>query len=88
MTLTKDDIKTINGMLTDLRSGLRSEIHLDMKILLKQELAPIKTDIAELKQRVDQLYRMVKDDIGLAFQEIETLKKRIKKLEAKVQSLR
>ncbi|MEX2012693.1 MAG: hypothetical protein WD970_03035 [Patescibacteria group bacterium] len=81
MTLTKDDLKQFRGLLSDFRSDLRSEIHLDMKVLLEQELRP-------LKERVEQLYRMVNDDIGLAFKEIETLKKRIKKLETRVSSLK
>jgi len=81
MALTKEDIQTIKGMLTDMKADLRSEIHLDMKALLEQELAPI-------RERIEQLHRMVNEDIALAFKEIESLKKRIKKLETKVQSLR
>lgn len=91
MTLTQQDTNAIGDMLKELRTDLRSEIRdmlkdqrseiaLDTRMLLEQELAP-------LRKRVDQLYILVKEDIGLAFQEIERLKKRIKKLETKVSSL-
>jgi len=77
MPLIKTDLQEISKLLDDKLDKQHSVIILDVKTLIRQELEP-------LKARVDQLYKLVHDDVGLAFKEIETLKKRIKKLEVKV----
>jgi len=69
------------GELLDVKlESHRSMIMLDVRTLL----GPIIEDIGNIKERLDQLFRLIHEDIGLAFKEIESLKRTVRKLEKRI----
>lgn len=72
--------KLIVGETRELVEGTRSSIMTDIRSLLR----PIIDDIAEIKQKIDQLYKMVNDDLGVAYKEIDVLKRQVTKLERRI----
>lgn len=65
---------------TELRSlldELRSMVALDTRAAIQEELL-------EVKEQLNKLFRMESEDVDIAYQEIEALKKRMAKLEQKI----
>ena len=83
MAFDKEELKQL-GELFDNQHSL---IVTDVKVLLEQELRPIRDDLDWMKKRLDQLFKMVSEDIAVAYKEIESLKRTIKNLEKRVVAL-
>ncbi len=73
MAFDKDEIQQLDHILT----RKFDEQHSALVI----ELLPLKEDLAYVKHRLDELYKMENEDVEQAFGEIEALKKKVKQLE-------
>lgn len=65
----------------------KKEILLDVRILIQQELRPIKVDIKWIKERLLKIEKMESEDIKASYEDIESLKEKIKTLENRVGQL-
>ncbi len=87
MAFDKEELIQLNQILRDQLEDQRSLTMLDVKILLHQELHPIREDLEFVKERLDQLFKMASEDIGVAYQKIESLKRTVNKLEKRIVAL-
>ena len=83
MAFDKEELQQLRDLLND----QHSVVMLDAKILLQQELRPLREDLELLKERMDQLFKMASEDVGVAYQEIESLKRSVNKLEKRIVAL-
>ncbi|MBI4948093.1 hypothetical protein HY844_00850 [Candidatus Berkelbacteria bacterium] len=59
----------------------------EQSIDIKIQLAPIKEELNEVKDRLDQLFKVESDDVGAAFKDIIKLNRKVKELERRVHAL-
>lgn len=87
MALTKDDLQQIKNVIRPMLQEQRAEIMTDTRALLEQELRPIRADIEEIKDRLNRLSVRESGDTSMVVAEIESLKKKIKRLEGRLAAL-
>lgn len=72
------------AQLGELLDNQRSLITLDVKTLLR----PIVQDIEKIKERLDQLFRMINEDVGAAYKDIVILKRKVARMEREIAVLK
>ena len=83
MPFDKEEVQQLESMF----ERQHSAIMLDMRTLLQQELRPIRSELEQVKLRLEQLFKMETGDIQIAYKEIRDLKNKIKKLEQRIAAL-
>jgi predicted nucleic acid-binding Zn-ribbon protein len=86
MALTKDDLKQL-GNLLDQKLDQKLQPIQDEILYIKQEISDIKLRITHIERRLDLLFEMETEDVQASYGEIESVKKRVVKLERKVATL-
>ncbi len=92
MAFDNNELKQLKELFDAQESRLRSVITQDVQSMLnEQELKLrtfIQTEINEVKERLDRLFKTESEDVSAAYDEIEKLKKRLAKLERQVALLK
>jgi len=95
MAFSKEEIKQLKQTLVEevpkvmqpILDNQRKEIILDVKILIQQELRPIKKDRKWIKNKIEKIETMESEDVEATYSDIEFLKKKICELEVKIKKL-
>ena len=91
MAFDKDELKQLREVVQEVVQPMldnqASTIMYDVKVLIKHELAPIKNDLDWVKNKLKDIEKMESEDVAEAYKGIKFLKKQIKLLEIRIQTL-
>lgn len=85
MSLTKQDLQQIDQLLETRLKPIREDIQY-VKEKFGSELKEIKDRLDRIERKVNQLHKTEDEDIKMAYKEIESLKKRVKRLELQLKT--
>ncbi|MEK7211124.1 MAG: hypothetical protein AAB731_00655 [Patescibacteria group bacterium] len=92
---TKDDLKNgLNGLRQELKSdiaGVRQELKSDIDDLrseMRTEFSLVKSELEDIKDKLDRVKKMLQEDVIAAMEDIEKLKKRVLILEKQLKAFK
>lgn len=83
MSLTKDDLKKISSYFDARFNIVDSKID-SLKVYMDQRFDNVENRLEKIERKIDQLIKTEDEDIQVAYKEIQTLKIRLAKVEAKL----
>lgn len=91
MAFDKNELKQLREVVQEVVQPMLDRqsdtIMYDVKVLIRSELIPIKQDLEWVKNKLKDIEKMESEDVVEAYKGIKFLKKQIKTLEIRIQTL-